>query len=163
MSAVPRRWQRRIAELGLEPHPEGGWYRRLYRADASVLPQPAHLRGTRYALSAILYLLPRGEFSRWHRLASDEVWTFVEGSALALRCFDPHTGICTTRRLDRQSVPLAGVQAGLWQAAHSLGAYTLVSCAVGPAFEFSDFCLMQDCPDVQAALTARCPEWLDAL
>lgn len=161
MSTTRRRWLQRVAQLGLEPHPEGGWYRRLYRADAQVHPNDE--RSSRHALSAILYLLPSGEYSRWHRLRSDEVWTYIEGSALELRSFEARTGKCTTQRLHRTTLPLAGIPAGHWQAARSLGTYTLVSCAVGPAFEFSDFELLHNHPETQTALATRRPEWLDAL
>lgn len=71
-----------IAELGLGPHQEGGYYGELYRSVATVLP--ADGRGARAALTTIYFLLPVAAVSRWHRVQSDEVWHFYEGAALDL-------------------------------------------------------------------------------
>ncbi len=62
---------RLIEELGLAPHPEGGWYREVHRSAAAVAP--ADGRPARAALTTIYFLLPAGSHSRWHRVASDEV------------------------------------------------------------------------------------------
>ncbi len=66
-----------IAELGLEPHPEGGWYRRTWAAPAQG--------GERPAGSAIYYLLLAGEVSAWHRIDATEIWHFYAGDSLELR------------------------------------------------------------------------------
>src|SRR5215204_7507828 len=71
-----------IARLELIPHPEGGYYRELYRSADKV--DPADGRGTRPALTSIYFLLPAGAVSRWHRVLSDEVWHFYEGAPLEL-------------------------------------------------------------------------------
>ena len=71
-----------VQTLRLEPHPEGGFFRQLFRSSASVTP--ADDRGVRAALTTIYFLLPGDDVSRWHRVASDEVWHFYEGSPLEI-------------------------------------------------------------------------------
>ena len=72
-----------VQQLRLEPHPEGGFFRQLFRSSDAVTP--ADGRGTRTALTTIYFLLPRNDVSRWHRVASDEVWHFYEGATLTDR------------------------------------------------------------------------------
>jgi hypothetical protein len=155
------RCQQLISGLGLQEHPEGGYYRRMYSARAEVMP--ADDRPLRPALSSIIFLLCAGQFSRWHQLRSDEVWTWIEGSPLELRSFDASSGACDEQLLaaatSGPSKCLHGVAGGLWQSARSSGAYTLVSCCVAPAFEFSDFCFLRDDPVAHAALLARRADW----
>jgi predicted cupin superfamily sugar epimerase len=124
-----------IERLGLAPHPEGGSYRETWRADAPP--------GVRSAGSAILYLLEAGERSRWHRVTdATEIWLFNDGGPLEVRVVAPPGPVVVTilgldPAVDHQ--PQAIVPAGAWQAARPLGAWTLVSCIVVPAFEFSSF------------------------
>ena len=127
-----------IAHLELTPHPEGGWYRELHRSAELINTS----RGPRSALTSIYYLLESPQFSRWHVVASDEIWHFHAGSPLELVSYVPATATVTSRvlgsRLPEQG-PIGSVRAGEWQAARSLGAWTLVSCDVGPGFDFEDF------------------------
>ena len=125
-----------IQQLGLMPHPEGGWYRELHRS----LEQVQRQDGTeRSALTAILFLLPADAVSCWHRvIGSDEAWTHIDGATLELfQCQADGTAL---RRdaLDAAN-PVQVVPANVWQAARSLGDYSLVSCCVGPGFDFIDF------------------------
>jgi predicted cupin superfamily sugar epimerase len=133
------------ARLGLEPHPEGGRYRQLHRS-ASVVHVP--WRGAdRAALTSILFLLERGEASRWHRVLSDEVWHFHEGDPLELFVVDADFAGVRRHVLGLASEghePLAVVPAGAWQAARPLGELALVACDVGPGFDFADFVLLSD-------------------
>jgi predicted cupin superfamily sugar epimerase len=126
---------RLVAALGLGPHPEGGRYAETWREPAAA--------GERAASSAIYYLLRAGEASRWHRVAdATEVWHWYGGHPLELR-------IAPAGRPARVTVlgpdviagerPQAVVPAGAWQAARSLGAWTLAGCTVAPAFEFASF------------------------
>ena len=127
-----------IAHFELAPHPEGGWYREVHRS-TDLITTP---RGPRSALTSIYYLLESPQFSRWHVVASDEIWHFHDGSPLELLSYLPARGAVTRRvlgaRLPEQG-PIGAVRAGEWQAARSLGAWTLVSCDVGPGFDFEDF------------------------
>jgi predicted cupin superfamily sugar epimerase len=129
-----------IRALELRPHPEGGHYRETFR------DTPAD--GGRGAATAILFLLAAGERSHWHRVDAAELWLWHAGAALRL-ALSPD-GVGETARVlgpDLASVsgpqvgagPQAVVPAGCWQAAESLGGWTLVSCVVAPAFRFSGF------------------------
>lgn len=123
--------QKIIAKLGLAPHPEGGWYRQTW-----VGPD-LHGRATG---TAILFLLQAGERSHWHRVDADEIWIFNAGAPLILSMGE-------TSAQDIRLGPdiLAGdsaqaiVPKGHWQAARSLGDWSLVSCTVSPGFRFAGF------------------------
>jgi uncharacterized protein len=148
-----------ITLLGLAPHPEGGYFGELFRARATV--EPADGRGSRSALTAIYFLLPGGAVSRWHRVRSDEVWHHSEGAPLELLQLSADEA-----RLDRMRLgpyqpdqkPAHCVPAGIWQAARSLGRYTLVVCTVGPGFEYADFELLADRPDLAGRLSRIHPD-----
>jgi len=122
-----------IASLELVPHPEGGFYRQIYKSPMRVK------RGddARAALTIIHFLLPFGQISRWHRVTSDEVWTFLKGDPLRLHRFDGDVIL-------HAESPIHVVPAGEWQAAEPLGEYTLVACMVAPGFEFEDFAMMAE-------------------
>ena len=138
--------------LDLAPHPEGGHFRRMHVSAREVLDRTR----PRAALSAIHYLLAAGEHSRWHRVDADECWHHAEGDALELLMFDPAHMRLTRHRLGAVdatgTTPLHVVPAGHWQAARPLGAYSLVGCSVGPAFEFAGFALLDSAPEIAAAL-----------
>ncbi len=148
-----------IETLSLMPHPEGGFYREIWRGGLGV--EPADGRGGRPALTSIYFLLPSGAISRWHRVCSDEVWHHYEGAPLELLVVPPDD-----LRLERYRLgplvegqePVRTVPATWWQAARSLGAYTLVGCTVGPGFEFSDFELLGDQRQLAEELCAALPE-----
>jgi predicted cupin superfamily sugar epimerase len=123
-----------IEALGLEPHPEGGWYRRTWEAPADV--------GERPAASAIYYLLLEGEVSAPHRIDATELWHFYDGDPLELVLESPG-GVTETRVLGRDLAagqrPQAVVDAGTWQSARPLGRYALVGATVTPAFVYEGF------------------------
>ena len=122
-----------IERLGLQPHPEGGWYRETWRG-----PQVAG----RASGTAILFLLQAGERSHWHRVDADEIWLWHAGSPLLLSMGETRA---RAQRLGPDVLagesPQIVVPAGHWQAAESTGAYTLVSCTVSPGFRFEGFTL----------------------
>jgi len=129
-----------IALLGLEPHPEGGFYRETFRDTRTV---PEH----RAASSAIYFLLPRGQRSRWHRVDAAELWHWYAGAPLELTVVGV-AGERTSRRLGPDLAagerPQGVVPASHWQSAVSLGDWTLVGCTVAPAFLFSHFEVIDD-------------------
>ena len=84
-----------IAQLSLQPHPEGGYYREVFRSAGVVTP--ADGRGARAALTTIYFLLPAGAASRWHRVTSDEVWHFYEGDPIELLELDAEIGRASCR------------------------------------------------------------------
>ena len=131
-----------IQRLDLEPHPEGGWYREIHRSTEQVCRDDGARRA---ALTVILFLLEADGPSRWHRVrGADESWHFIAGAPLELLLSTDHDQAATSRRLgfspDAADLePVVVVPAGCWQAARSLGAWSLVSCCVGPGFDFQDF------------------------
>jgi uncharacterized protein len=136
-----------VADLGLIPHPEGGYYGEVHRSAMFVVP--ADGRGIRSALTTIYFLLRAGDVSRWHRVRSDEVWHFYEGEPLELWMAAPDLHMIECKRLgllDGPQRPVWTVPANWWQAARSTGSYTLVGCSVGPGFDFADFQLAADEP-----------------
>jgi predicted cupin superfamily sugar epimerase len=125
-----------IRLLDLQPHPEGGHYRQMFRdsaADANV----------RAASTAIYFLLARGERSRWHRVDAVEVWHHYAGAPLVLEMAESEQGPVRRMKLGDDLAagerPQGIVPAGHWQAAESLGDWTLVGCTVAPGFEFASF------------------------
>ena len=123
-----------ITMLGLEPHPEGGWYRETWRAETEGRERAA---GT-----AIYYMLEAGDYSHWHRVDAAEIWHWYAGGPLSLTVSENghdaqsmHLGpeIATGQR------PQFIVPPGAWQTATSLGPWTLCGCTVSPGFEFSGF------------------------
>jgi predicted cupin superfamily sugar epimerase len=148
-----------ISLLDLQPHPEGGFYREIFRSTALVTP--ADRRGPRAALTSIYFLLPEGTFSRWHRVRSDELWHFYEGDPLELLEVDASGRDLARHRLGPLGDAGAAVQAipaESWQAARPLGAYTLVGCTVAPGFDFTDFRLLADEPEVAAVVRSKWPD-----
>lgn len=139
-SAIDPRAAQLIELLGLQPHPEGGHYRELFRSPRTVSTDDA--RGRRSALTTIDFLLLRGQFSAWHRVASDEVWHLLEGGPLRLWLMPPDGGRC--EHVDLAPVSARGgprhtVPAGWWQAAEPLADFAYVGATVGPGFDFADF------------------------
>jgi predicted cupin superfamily sugar epimerase len=127
-----------VAKLGLAPHPEGGAYRETFRH------VPAD--GGRGAMTAIYYLLRDGEVSHWHRVDAAEIWHYYAGAPLELALSadsKTRTAQLLGPALDQGQAPQIIVPESHWQSARSLGAWTLVGCTVGPAFEFAGFEMAQ--------------------
>lgn len=123
-----------IKALNLAPHPEGGHFRETFRHVGED--------GSRGAGTAIYFLLRKGERSHWHRVDAAEVWHFYSGFPLELS-ISSVPGEVSKRILgpamDKGERPQLIVEPGEWQAARTLGDYTLVGCTVSPAFEFEKF------------------------
>ncbi len=128
-----------IGLLGLEPHPEGGWYRQTFE-DAKTCEDAK--RGARAASTAIYFLLKAGEFSHWHRIDAVEIWHFYAGGPLVLSVSENGHDVTALRlgpNLAGGERPQGIVPVGAWQAAESLGRWTLVGCTVAPGFQFETF------------------------
>jgi uncharacterized protein len=148
-----------IRSLALDPHPEGGYYREFHRSPLRVTP--ADGREERSAVTVIRFLLPEGSVSRWHRLRSEEIWSHREGAALELVQAPPDLSRFERVILDSREGALNSphvVPSGWWQAARSTGEWTLVTCAVAPGFEFADFELLADRPELAASFGRDHPE-----
>ena len=134
-------WQDLVTALDLQPHPEGGYYREVFRSALPVSFQGAQ----RCAGTSIYYLLAPGTYSAWHRIDADEAWYFHAGGPLALYVLTPEGDLITHRLGDPRRHPgavfQAMVTAGCWFSAQPSepGGFTLVGCAVSPGFEFTGF------------------------
>lgn len=122
-----------IARLGLAPHPEGGWYRETWRAEAEG--------AARGAGTSILFLLEAGQRSHWHRVDASELWIFQGGTALTLRTAAGASVMSTCLGLDVAAgeQPQHVVPPHHWQAAEAGAGWCLVACVVVPAFRFEGF------------------------
>ena len=140
---------RAVDRWRLGPHPEGGFFRETYRSALRTLP--AGWPGERALATAILYLLPVGQESAWHRVRGDELWLWQGGAPMELRIGEE------TRQVGPD--PAAGhepqvlVPGGAWQSATPaatpgatpavpgapVASWSLVACVVTPGFDFTDF------------------------
>ena len=129
-----------IEQLGLQPHPEGGYYREVFRSGLEVNRSGSPAK--KQACTSIYYLLEGKDFSGVHRIASDELWYFHKGSVLVIHAINER-GEHTAHELSVRSTGSLSVaiEAGLWFAAEipSGEGFVLVSCAVAPGFEFTEF------------------------
>ncbi len=144
-----------IDRLGLEPHPEGGYYRQTYRSDLVLAKQalPGEFTGQRTASTAIYFLLDRDNFSAFHRLRSDEMWHFYLGAPLLVHVIEKDSRYSEIRlgsNPEAGEVFQAVVKAGCWfgsclvsnstvSKATSEASFALVGCTVAPGFDFDDF------------------------
>ncbi|WP_226016875.1 cupin domain-containing protein [Novosphingobium sp. FKTRR1] len=127
-----------IQHLQLEPHPEGGWYRQTWRAEAAD--------GARPAATLIHFLLEPGQRSHWHTVDADEIWLWHSGDPVALSLAPDDAGPVSVIELGADVLGGQSAQAvvpvGQWQAAAPLPGphgYALVSCVVAPGFDFAGF------------------------
>jgi predicted cupin superfamily sugar epimerase len=128
-----------IDALGLAPHPEGGWYRETWRAEAEP--------GERAAASAVYYVIQPGQRSHWNRVDAHEIWLWHGGDPVDISIAGSEAGPVRTVRLGGRvnagEQPQLIIPAGHWQSAepagHGEAGYALISCVVAPAFEFSGF------------------------
>ncbi len=147
--SVPLNYTGRIAnsiihKLKLESHPEGGWYKEVYRSDMIIENDglPDSFEGNRNALTSIYYLLCNKQFSSFHRIKSPETWYFHEGMPMVIHILDSSGNYKQVLLSNNNDGDLQfTVEPGCWFAAEikeSYG-YSLVSCAVAPGFDFKDF------------------------
>jgi hypothetical protein len=155
-----------IESLALKPHPEGGWFREVYRADARYPVDARYAGGMRSAATSIYYLLGPGDFSAWHRIVSDETWYFHAGGALELFRIDGSGTLHVDLVGDplrhpgaRYQVTVPGTQWFGGRPRDPQG-YALVSCGVAPGFDFLDFelagraALLNEYPQYEAEVVA---------
>jgi predicted cupin superfamily sugar epimerase len=146
-----------IRRLRLEPHPEGGYFREMYRAGGNVARESE--TQLRSASTAIYFLLCDNAHSAWHRIRSDEVWHFYAGDPVDVHVLDADGALITHRLGNALADPDAAfqavVKAGDWFAAECRDAdgAALVGCTVAPGFEFGEFELA-----AAGALEARYPQ-----
>ena len=146
--------------LQLLPHPEGGWFKEMYRSQGKIAADslPDEFGGERSFSASIYFLLAKGTFSAFHRILSDEVWHFYSGDALVIHEITPQ-GQYFAHRLGQDVISGERFQlvipAGSWFASEVCeeGQFGLVGCTVAPGFDFSDFEMAQ-----QSLLIAAFPQ-----
>jgi hypothetical protein len=144
-----------IQALDLRRHPEGGWFREVYRAQETIPHRslPRRFTGERSFSTAIYFLLKETDFSAFHRIQQDELWHFYDGTSLTIHRIDPSGNYSTVqvgRNLQAGEKIVAVVQAG-WLFGATVNAkvkaaggkdsspYVLAGCTVAPGFDFDDF------------------------
>ncbi|MBT3135786.1 cupin domain-containing protein [Alteromonas sp. ALT199] len=143
-----------VRKYNLEPHPEGGFYRQVFRSKNETTSY-VHNK-SRPALTHIYFLLLRGQVSRFHRVLHDEVWNHYEGAPLQL--FQLENQQVSERRIggpNHEYVEI--VNAGNFQAATTMGDYSLVGCSVAPGFDFQDFSFIEE-PSMQEWIKVAHPD-----
>jgi predicted cupin superfamily sugar epimerase len=135
-----------IEGLGLEKHPEGGFYKETYRSGEILQSAglPARFSGPRVFSTSIYFLLVGSEVSHLHRIKSDEIWHFHEGRTLIIHVIEPdgkHREIELGRDIERGEVLQGVVPAGCWFGGRMKDpdSYCLAGCTVSPGFDFEDF------------------------
>jgi len=133
-----------ISTLQLQPHPEGGWFKEVYRSSESIPTEglPRRFPEARSMATAIYFLLEMDDISIFHRIKSDETWHFYDGDPLEIHVID-QDGNYQRNLLGLNPaegfMPQVTIPHGQWFAARSLGKFTLVGCTVSPGFDFHDF------------------------
>ncbi len=135
-----------IEKLGLEAHPEGGYYRQTYKADLILAKEslPRDFGGARAVSTAIYFLLEGENFSAFHRLRSDEVWHFYVGTTVVVYVIEAdgrYSEILLGNDPKAGEVLQAVVKAGCWFGSRVKDGrgFALVGCTVAPGFDFEDF------------------------
>ncbi len=155
-----KRIEELIERLGLIEHEEGGYFFRIFYSDNTVFSN--RHKKERRALSSIYFLLTKdNSVSRFHKLQSDEIWHFYEGDMLRLHIVDEkgleYRSLTIGSKTEEISY-CAVVPANCWQAAETVGEYSLVGCSVAPAFEYDDFVMLQDIAYTKEKIITRFPE-----
>ena len=142
-----------ISSLDLSPHPEGGFYKRVYESTKQVEANGV----IRPSITSIHFLLTEGAGSRWHRVDAVEVWDWQEGSAVELLMYDADARSLSRAQLDtsaRGGQLLQVVPAGIWQSAKTHGDYSLINCSVSPGFVWSGLEMLDESSELARELRA---------
>lgn len=128
-----------VARLDLRPHPEGGFYKEIYRSDLGVNTAS----GERSIMTSIYFLLTSDNISKFHQIKSDEMWFYHEGSPLTVHVIDENgqyekikVGPVDEKNKPQQMVPAGSI---FGSTVDENDSYALVSCVVSPGFDFEDF------------------------
>lgn len=139
-----------IHHFKLLTHPEGGFYSETYRSPEIIPPQalPERFKGGRHFSTAIYFLIPKGNFSAFHKIESDELWHFYAGGSLWVHVIHPNGEyelIKLGNKISQGECFQATVPAGAWFASEPAPEvdFSFVGCTVAPGFDFADFILAQ--------------------
>ncbi len=135
-----------IEQLDLQPHPEGGYFKEVYRSNGLIKSESlsTSYNGNRNYCTSIYFLLTSDSFSAFHRIKQDEIWHFYKGSPIKLHVINPsgkHIEYIIGSAIDKAQKPQFVVKGGDWFAAEVIEkeSYALVGCTVSPGFSFEDF------------------------
>ncbi|MDW7693612.1 cupin domain-containing protein [Flammeovirgaceae bacterium SG7u.111] len=149
-----------VKKLELMPHPEGGYFKQTYISNEKIDKEalPDRYAGKRAFSTAIYFLIESGNFSAFHKIASDELWHFYYGDSMVVHIIHPdgaREDIHLGSNADEGEVFQAVVPAGTWFGSRMKegNEYALVGCTVAPGFDFEDFELAK-----YNELTATYPE-----
>ncbi|WBL21245.1 cupin domain-containing protein [Zunongwangia sp. HRR-M8] len=137
-----------IEKLKLQPHPEGGYFKEVYRSDDVIKAEalPEAFKTERNYSTSIYFLLTSENFSAFHKINQEEIWHFYDGSPLLLYMISPSgelSEIKIGRDLDKDEKPQFVVPRNYWFAAKVIQPdhFSFVGCTVAPGFDFEDFTL----------------------
>lgn len=135
-----------VKQLEMEAHPEGGYFKEVYRSDEEVDGHalPARFGGSRAFGTSIYFLLGGDDFSAFHRLDADEIWHFYDGCPLLIHMLLPdgsYRSLRLGKDIEAGELPQQIVPANAWFAAlpTQSNSFTLVGCTMAPAFDFRGF------------------------
>jgi hypothetical protein len=154
-----------INKLGLTKHIEGGSFKETYRSNFEINKQnlPADFKGNRNISTGIYFLLKHGQFSAFHKIASDEMWHFYYGKALTVYEIEPDGNLITHKlgtNIENGETFQCVIKAGNWfgSRCEEPNGFSLVGCTVSPGFDFADFELAN-----KESLTNRYPHLADLI
>lgn len=132
-----------IENFDMKPHPEGGYYVENYRSNIIIAEKnlPESFSGRRPTATSILYLLPQGKFSAFHKLKQDELWYYHAGEGPVLHCISPdhtYTKYTMGSGIKQNDLPQIIIPAGTFFAAEAINKYAFCGCVVTPGFDFAD-------------------------
>lgn len=135
-----------ISSLNLKPHPEGGYFKEVYRSDEIINNTSLDTRylGIRSVSTSIYFLLDGNQFSAFHKIKSDELWHFYDGSAIKIYIISEDGNLVMKKlgiALEENEVPQIVISKNHWFAAEAIdkNSFSLVGCTVAPGFDFNDF------------------------
>ena len=135
-----------VEKLDLEVHPEGGFFKEIYRSEETIPKEalPDRFSGERAFSTSIFYLLDKNNISMFHRINQDEIWHFYEGASLTIHCITPdglYSRSILGRDIQNGEALQVVVEAGCYFAAetNNKDSFSLVGCTVSPGFDFEDF------------------------
>jgi uncharacterized protein len=135
-----------IAKLHLQPHPEGGYFREIYRSDEVIAQSalPSRFKGDRSFSTSIYFLLENEQFSAFHRINSEEIWHFYKGNSITLYIISEEGNLSTVvlgDDIDKGETLQVIIPRNCWFAAglNQQNTFCLVGCTVAPGFDFHDF------------------------
>lgn len=135
-----------IEKLELTKHPEGGYFKEIYRSNESISHEalPERFSGDRSFGTSIYFLLKENEISAWHKVKQDEIWHHYLGSQLILHTIDEkgnYKKATLGKNFEENEQPQIVVEQGTWMAAEVLdkSSFVLVGCTTAPGFDFQDF------------------------